>query len=275
MEKLQSAIAKARARRGDAPPVPGGAPAPRPDRPAKGTDADAAWADLPLAEPETARLLAQRIVAGTRDRAASEFDKLRTRMLQRMQSQNWRRVAITSPGAASGKSTIALNLGFSLARQQTIRTIICEMDLRRPSLARMLGTPPELDFARVLSGNAPFADHAVRLRDNLAVGVARGHVERSAELLQAARTGQVLDAIQERYAPTLMLFDMPPFQVSDDTLAFADKVDCVLIVAAAGSTSVAQIDACERDLSERTEILGVVLNKCRHMPADEGYDYYG
>lgn len=278
MEKIQSAIAKARAQRASeseaSVPVPPPAPARAPVHP-QGDDTDAAWNAIESADLSLRRLRAQRIVTLDRNREAAEFDKLRTRMLQQMQANNWRRVAITSPGPASGKSTIVLNLGFSLSRQTRSRTIICEMDLRRPSLRKITGVKTDRDFVEVVNGNAPFGDHALRLKPNLAVGMAQSPVMMPAELLQDARLGTILDEMEATYDPTVMMFDMPPFQISDDMMAFADKVDCVMIVAAAEKTKMPELDACEREIANVTNVLGIVLNKCRYASAESSYNYYG
>jgi hypothetical protein len=63
----------------------------------------------------------------------------------------------------------------------------------------------------------------------------------------------------------------------DDAIGFLHNVDCALLVAAAGSTTIAQVDACERDIAAHTNVLGVTLNKCRYLDKDQayGYDYYG
>lgn len=278
MEKIQSAIAKARAQRAgqsEAPLQPAPAAPARAHVTAPAQDSDAAWDALASADLSLRRLRAQRIVTLDRNREAAEFDKLRTRMLQQMQANNWRRVAITSPGPASGKSTIILNLGFSLSRQSRSRTVICEMDLRRPSLRKITGLKTERDFVEVVNGNAPFADHALRLKPNLAVGMAQSPVSMPAELLQDAKLGTILNEIEATYDPTIMMFDMPPFQVSDDMMAFADKVDCVMIVAAAEKTKMPELDACEREISNVTNVLGIVLNKCRYTSSESSYDYYG
>jgi len=192
-----------------------------------------------------------------------------------MQTNGWRRLAITSPGPASGKSTISLNLGYSLTLQPSTHVILCEMDLRKPSLRRILGASPEYDFAKVVNGTAAFADQALRLRPNFAVAAARSSVDHSAELLQDAALAETLNRIEAEYDPTLMIFDMPPLQVCDDTMAFVDKVDCVLIVAGAESTKINDLDQCERELAARTNILGIVLNKCRYGGSEQSYDYYG
>jgi len=61
--------------------------------------------------------------------------------------------------------------------------------------------------------------------------------------------------------------------VSDDALAYLDQVDCALMVAAAEETTVAEIEKCGKDLAMRTQVLGVVLNKCRYMEDEESRAY--
>ena len=70
-----------------------------------------------------------------------------------------------------------------------------------------------------------------------------------------------------------MIFDMPPLLVGDDALAFIGHVDCVLLVAAAETTTIKEIDTCERELAAHTNVLGVVLNKCRYPDRHYGYSY--
>lgn len=291
MERIQSAIEKARAERRnvlgqgghgraqsgavppDALPQTGAGPAGDPAAAATGA-ADALWTALMPFMPDPRLLVRHRIVAAEGGREAVPFDVMRTRLLQQMRANNWRRVAITSPTAACGKSTVSLNLAFGLARQPDIRTVLCEMDLRRPSLSATVGLREPLSFARVLEGRAPFADHARRVGDNMALALNRGPVKNPAELLHSPTVAEALDRIEADYGPTLMIFDMPPLLVSDDALAFLGQVDCAILVAAAEATTIKQIDACERELAAQTNVLGVVLNKCRYTGPDYGYDYY-
>ena len=51
------------------------------------------------------------------------------------------------------------------------------------------------------------------------------------------------------------------------------NVDCALILAEADRTTTAQIDLAERQVSELTNVMGVVLNKCRYATEGYGYDY--
>ena len=295
MEKIQDAIAKARASRPqggetitpDRGPNPGVVSAdtavaaamarppdlrPTPARPpAQSADI---WAALPAFVPKAAHLQRNRIVAFTSGRGATGFDVIRTRLLQQMRSNNWRRLAITSPGAGCGKTMLALNLAFSLGRQQDQRTLLIDLDLRRPSMAKYLGITQEHSVAKLLDGTAAFADNALRYGKNLAFACHTGPVRNSAELLQSNQAAQALDEISATYDPTIMIFDMPPMQSGDDVMAFASRVDCVLLVAAAEDTTIKQVDTCERNLAAQTNVLGVVLNKCRYMGEEESYGYY-
>lgn len=280
MEKIQSAIAKARAAR----EAQGRAQSSAEAAPGTGakvtgtaaiTSADAAWLLLTDHTPDASLLKRNRIVTtGEVQEGTAQFDILRTKILQQMRAQGWRRLAITSPTPSCGKTTTALNLAYSLARQSDLRVVLCEMDLRRPALARMLGIKDERDFVATLCGEADFASQAVRIGQNLAVGANRQTVRNASELLQSASVTEAIAKIEAQYEPSILLFDMSPLMVSDDVMAFVGQTDCALLVAAAGTTTISQIDTCERDLASQTNILGVVMNKVRYMEADAGYDAY-
>ena len=276
MEKIQSAIAKARAERdamvvGVGPVATAAPPSADPAAP----DAAQAWAALRPLTPDATRLRDNRIVAYAGGHEAVSFDVMRTKVIQQMRANGWRRLAITSPSAGCGKSTIALNLAFSLARQPELRTILVELDLRRPSLATTLGISGSGNFSQVLEGRVGFGDVGVRFGKGLAIATNAGSVRNPAELLHGSSVPAALAAIEAQYAPDLMLFDMPPMLVSDDAMVFMSQVDAVLLIAAAETTTVKEVDACERELASQTNVMGVVLNKCRYMGPEYGYSYYG
>lgn len=239
MEKIQSAIAKARAARsrtgepvGDAALQPvleavAAASAPRP-----AAEVEAAWAALPEVHFSPKLLQRNRIVTYENGREAIPFDVMRTRFLQQMRANGWRRVAITSPRAACGKSTIAVNLALSLARQPDLRIVLAEVDLRRPSIAKMLGIHQRHAFGDVLGGSSEFSDNAVRHGANLAIATTHGPLRNAAEMLQSSRVADALSLIEEVYDPSVLIFDLPPMLVGDDMMAFADRVDCALLIAA-------------------------------------------
>ncbi len=238
----------------------------------------ALWAALAPFAADPRVLERNRIVAARAGAAATPFDMMRTKLLARMRENSWRRVAITSPSIACGKTMTSLNLAFSLSRQPDLHTMLIELDLRRPTLARVLGLPGtttgDRQFSRALEGGDPPEAHLLRHGTNLALATSRQPARNPAELLQGPGAAGVLDRLEQHYAPDLMIFDMPPMLMTDDTLAFIDQVDCVLLVGAAGTTSAEDVRRCQTDLEGRCNLLGVVLNKCRHPDRSERYGYY-
>jgi Mrp family chromosome partitioning ATPase len=290
MERIQQALNKARAERdaltaehdaGRAPGSPAGSANALVGHGSSAGDQvsggiAAAWEALPTLMLDRRRADRNHLVAVVGGTGAAEIDGIRTRLLQHLASKGFCKVAITSPTPGAGKTTLALNLGFSLGRQAEHRTIVADADLRRPQMAKVLGVTAPHCLDRVLDGTATLADNAVRVGTNLAFATTRGPVRHSAELLQSRRTRAALDAIQATYAPTVMLFELPPVLASDDAMAFLGHMDCALIVAAAERNSVREVDRCERDVASRTPVLGVVLNRCRYMDRADGYSaYYG
>lgn len=279
MERIQEAIAKARATR-EATPAPAAssgvvAATMGPSLDSTQVGVTAAWGALsPLVIPSKLATKG-RIVTISGGKEATAFDAMRTKVIQQMRANNWRRLAITSPSAGCGKTTISLNLAFSLARQPDLRSILIELDLRRPSIAQTLQFKPKVGFSQVLEGRSTFAENAVGFGNNLAIAANTGPVRNAAEMLQSSATPVCLAEIEATYAPDIMIFDMPPMLVTDDAMAFAGQVDCVLLVAAAESTTIKEVDTCEREIASQTNVMGVILNKCRYMGQEYGYGYYG
>lgn len=275
MERLQAAITKARQKQtGASQDV---VDRPRDPRPSARPASSALWQALPEVASDHRQLSRNRIVAMEASPEATPFDMLRTRTMRIMQEHGWRRIAITSPSPGCGKSTIALNLAFSMARQPSTRAISIETDMRQPRHNQQLGLSYQdrhgASLAAVLSGGAAFGAAAIRHGSGLALLTNDGPVTNASDILLGEGVGDTLAGIEADYQPHAMIFDMPPVLVNDDTMAFMQHVDCVLIIAAAERSTVEEIDRCERELASQTNVLGVVLNKCHFVPSD--YSRYG
>lgn len=279
MEKLQKALQKAREQRHPAPepveavnmglaPDGAGGTAPGP----ADTGAQGLWEALESFEPTAKTLEKNRIVTASAGHLGASFDILRTKTLLTMRKNGWTRLAITSPTMSCGKTTTACNLAIGYARNPEVRTILLEFDLRRPSIAKTLGLPDSRDLTEMLNGTTDFSQHARRYRSNVAVVAANAPSHDPASVLISKTTQDVLQDIEDRYAPDLMIFDLPPLLVTDDTRAVLKDVDCAILVARAGTTTVSQLDICEREIAEHTNMLGIVLNNCRDV--EDNYGYY-
>ena len=292
MERIQAAIQKAKEQRTAAPfgsaatatatamPAAAGAAAPRATGTLSGRAQSRApgavgpaWAEIALFEPDPQTLERNRIVTfDDTDPAHSVFDMMRTKILRTMRQNGWTSLGITSPTSGCGKTTTCLNLAFSFAHQPDLRTVLVDLDLRRPSIARNIGLAQAQSMASVLQGTRPVAENLVRHGDNLAIGTNASAMRKSSELLLNTMTTQGVAHLKAQFLPDVLIYDLPPMLMSDDAMAFLPHLDCVLLVAGAEKSRLDEVDKCEQDLSEQTSVLGVVLNKCRY--GGETYGYY-
>ena len=270
MERIQAAIQKAKERRGETPerPPPPAACAGRPAAPLPAVGP--AWAELAPFEPDPRLMARNRIVTfADADPAHVTFDMMRTKLLRAMRPNGWTSVGITSPAAGCGKTTLRINLAFSLAHQADLRTVLVDLDLRRPAVARELGLPGALGGPRAAGrGRSPRPSCATATTWRSAPTRAGG---RHSDLLMSAATAQAVAGLKAAFAPDVIIYDLPPMLMSDDAMAFVPHLDCVLLVAGAEKSRLDEVDKCEHDLAEQTNLLGVVLNMCRYMGEDYGY----
>ncbi|MSU91736.1 P-loop NTPase [Rhodobacteraceae bacterium 2CG4] len=264
------------------PPPPGAQPAPADPRasdpqasepvPAAEESWPMAWDALGAYEPDARLLRANRIVSFERRSVEhAPIDMIRTRMLRIMRENGWRTVVVTSPGPNCGKSTLAANLAFSLAHQPDTRTVLMDLDLRRPSLAKLLGVRGAGSMAEVLTGATPIEDSFLRYGDTLAVSTPGHAAGNPSEVLNSRTAAITMKRVEAILGPEIILCDMPPLMRADDVMAFLPNIDCVLLVAAAEESKMTEIDRCERELGAHTNVLGVVVNKCRYTPEEYGY----
>jgi Mrp family chromosome partitioning ATPase len=228
---------------------------------------DHVWMELPQLRLRPEAIAKSGIVTISRsDPAHIVFDMLRTRVLQTMRRNGWTSIAITSPTPGCGASLVAANLAFSLAHQKDCRTLLIDLNLKHPGIDKLVGMtdPPSMEM--FLEGNCDLTGIFRRYDENLAIAANNWPVKFSAELLQSHRATKVLQDMQQTMNPEVILYDLPPMLSCDDVTAFLPNVDCAILVVAAEQSTFDEVDACERELAEKTNLLGVVLNKCQYGP---------
>ena len=236
------------------------------------------WSNL-LTIPVDPRILARNLVitASREDPAHAAFDVLRTRLVQALAEHGWRRVGITSPTRDCGKTFTAVNLAITLSRYDNCRTVLMDMDLRNPTLARRIGASAPQPMGDYLCGQIPteaflrrMAPNNLHIGGNLAFGL-NGRVEPyAAELFQQQSTMDVLERLQDETEADVMLFDLPPALAQDDVIAFRPHFDCILMVVGGGITKASDVRESIRRLGEDKPVIGIVLNKAE----GEGVDDY-
>ena len=239
-------------------------------------DADwaAAWNALGSLDLDTRHLERNRVVAYGKDNPGhAGFDVLRTRMLAALARNGWTRVGITSPSKGCGKTFVATNLAFSMARQPNCRTILMDMDMRQPSIGKVLGAGHQDSLRWFLTGEIPAAKYLRRVGSNLAVGTNSGRMRDSAEVIQTPSTAHALNTMHKHLDPTVVIYDLPPMLACDDVTAFLPQLDCVLLIIGGGTSKPSDVTECETLLKDQCPLLGVLVNKAEGVAA-ESYLYY-
>lgn len=220
-------------------------------------------------------LEAMRIVAyDASDLRSTHYDMLRTQVLQRMDQASHQTIAVTSPRLGCGKTVTSINLALSIARQSEQTVLLVDLDLRKPQVARYLGLVPSAGIHDVVSGKCELHD-AMLVPDlcgrRFSVLATPSPVASPTEHLVSAAMKTALAGLKQDPGRQIILFDLPPMLSSDDFLAFLPQVDCALLVASSGESTLQDIAECER-LIDPEKFLGCVLNKVRE--AETGYHYY-
>ena len=274
MEPIRQAVERAKAT-GVAPPEPQGRPISarqvsppslgktRPDHPLHIKEVQ-----LDRQHLENCRLIAHNAA----DPRASSFDMLRTQVLQSMDQRNWQFLAVTSPTAGCGKTVTAVNLALSIARQPERAVFLVDLDLHRPQVASCLGIKCQNGLLSVLDGRAGLADAMVLARsDNYQFLVlpAEGPILGSSELLASRAMSSLLQTIKRDFKSYTVILDMPPMLTGDDVIALLPQLDCVLLVAAVGTSTLSELKQCSKHL-QSAEVVRVVLNKTPDLTVGYG-----
>jgi capsular exopolysaccharide synthesis family protein len=222
-------------------------------------------------ELDQAHLDRHRVIAHQKTHPANwAFDVLRTQVLQQMDENGWRTLAITSPTMGSGKTLVAINLAMSIAHQTDRTALLVDFDLRRPQVASFLGLDRKTSLNEVLAGHAALPEAMVNPGlPRLVVLPTNRPVPKASEVLSSPMVGGLITELRERYSDRIVIVDLPPVLAADDVMAILPRIDCVLMVVASGHSSEKEIEESMARLN-KANVLGVVLNKDR-TPTTNAY----
>lgn len=205
-----------------------------------------------------------RIIVGSGEFAAAEtaYKILRTQVEQRLAARGWNSLAISSPGAGSGKTTTAINLSLALAQELHRTVLLVDLDFRNPSVHKSFQFDVKFGLIDYLLDGVPLSDILINPGvDRLVILPAGANaVPNSSELLSSPDMIRLVDELKSRYPSRIIVFDLPPLLWSDDMLAFAPYVDTTLLVVSEGLTTKEELRRVMEVMGENN-VLGTVLNR--------------
>ena len=208
------------------------------------------------------QLRRNRVICGDDNTEATVAYKiLRTQVLQRMMTNGWNTLALTSTLPNQGKSLTSINLAISVAREIHHTVLLVDLDMRFPSIHTYFNYEPAIGVEDYLLNNASLNDIMINPGiPRLVVLPCRRPVSNSSELLASPKMADLVEALKTRYPSRFVLFDLPPILAGDDVLAFTPHVDSVLLVVEDNATRKEDLKQA-LDLLHKVDVLGTVLNK--------------
>jgi capsular exopolysaccharide synthesis family protein len=203
-----------------------------------------------LVPPVDGRLVA---LAAPESAAAEQFRVLLARLDRAAAARPLRTIAITSCARREGRSTTALNLALTAARDGR-DAVIVECDLRRPSLAALLDLAPRPGLAEVVEGKADLPQALARA-SGIAV-LCAGDARDPAAIWRSPRLVSTLDALRSSFP--LVVLDAPPALAFSDAGRLASAADGVVLVVRAGETPREVVRMAVDALADK--VVGIVLN---------------
>ena len=196
---------------------------------------------------------------------------VRTALLERLAGTRQPVVLITSSAAGTGKTSVAVLLGRSLAHLGK-KVLLIEADLHRPRLAAALGLDEGPGLVGVVSGTATDAT-AIRATGDAGFDVlptGRDRAGFDAELLANGQFAACLDRWRKTYQ--FVLLDSPPvLPVADSRILSRHADGTIMVLRSAHSRKPDIVRACADLIAAGGTLLGTIMVGGTQ---EEGYGYY-
>lgn len=200
------------------------------------------------------------------------YNTLRTNVLYALSPINGKIVAVTSPNAGEGKSTVSVNLAIALA-ETSARVLLIDCDLRKPTIHKKLGLNNSSGLSKFIVGFETMADALTReILPNLDVMTSGPIPPNPSELLGSANMQTFLNKVSDYY--DYIILDTPPINIVTDMAVMANFISGVLLVSYYASTTIEDVRRAQEALKiVNAKILGLVVAGVVRKKGHKG-DYY-
>ncbi|MDB4409469.1 polysaccharide biosynthesis tyrosine autokinase [Gammaproteobacteria bacterium] len=189
-------------------------------------------------------------------------------------------IVVTSSVSREGKSTVALNLALALA--QLGKVLLIDTDLRRPTLASLLGVDPQSSgLTDLVAGTVTMAECIHKIPGDLDVLFAGSTLPPDPpKILTSEHFSKLLEEAQATYDTVIM--DSTPLELVSDARLLATRATGVVYVIKADATPHQAVrNGLNALIDTGTPLLGVILNQINpnnvhaYSKHKYGYSRYG
>lgn len=203
------------------------------------------------------------------------YKNIRTNLMALMTKNDAKILAISSPNAAEGKSTTALNIAITVSQLEK-KVLIIDADTHRPTIHKKLKLENKYGLLNLLLDECDLEKALYHHNDYLDVLTSGTNAAKPSELLNSEKFTELLDDLRNKY--DYIIVDTPPINPVSDALVIAQKVDVVVLVIRAFTTT---HDAFKKALKSLNvldiKVDGVIVNGSDPRPKGyykSKYSYY-
>lgn len=229
--------------------------------------------EVPLSksEPSASHLfVTQDAGTPTAEAIRTAFTKLRFSTRKRDEANV---ILFTSSVPGEGKSTLSSNIAAAMA-ETGARTLLIDVDLRRPSVAEYMSLEGGAGLTTVLIGDAEVEDVVQHVPDSEMDIITSGPIPPNVpELLGSEDMDRFIQGLRHSY--DYIVLDAPPVLPVADSLVLSAYADAVVLVTNSQGTRTHQVRKSLESLSSvHATVTGVVLNKMRGIKIAGYYGQY-
>lgn len=182
-------------------------------------------------------------------------------------------IVLTSSVPNEGKSTVAYNLAQAIASSGK-RTLIVECDMRRRSLADMVGARARHGIYAVLSGQVELDEALVATSHrNLFFLDSEPHIPNPADILSSQRFRKLVAQMESDF--DYVVIDTPPVGTFVDAAIIAALADATALVVRERFVKRAELQNAYDQLKKAdANVIGVIMNMCEAASSEYYYAYY-
>jgi capsular exopolysaccharide synthesis family protein len=208
-----------------------------------------------------ATLRANRIISSiSNEPLVDTYRVLRTRVIRRLQQNNWKTLGVTSARPREGKTLTAINLAISIAMEPNYSVLLVDADLRRPSVHTFFGIEAKHGLSDYLVSDIAVEELFINPGiDRFSILPCVYPSKTSSELLATPKMSGLIKELKTKYPARVVIFNLPPALASDDVVALSPLLDAILLVVRDGKTQSNDL-ARVAEILEDARLLGSVLN---------------
>lgn len=203
---------------------------------------------------------------------SEQYRRIRTNIDFSNLSNTIKVINLTGAFPKEGKTMTTLNLASTYAETK-VKTLIIDMDLRKPKIHRVFKLENANGLMDYIIGNNPVEHYIDEIDEHLHVLVAGTKTPFPIEVLISEKLKVMILELREIYDK--IIIDCPPITAASDAEIISNFCDGTVFVVASRKTKREVAAKCIGELKHNgANVIGGVLTRVRKKDIKYGMDYY-